>query len=157
MKVLLTFAAVFAMMFPHSVPQDPAAQRPHGGTIVSKSAVDADFQNLPERWKDAYNSKDAAKVASLYAPDAYYLSAHVAAHGRDQIRAYFQRGMDAGGHIDAIDILASRASGNLAYSVGIYHANNAGQKVNGRLVVVAEKIEGKWLIVAHESVVPDQL
>jgi ketosteroid isomerase-like protein len=156
MKLLLTLATVLTLMVPQSWPQDPAARKPHGRSVVSKSAVDADFKNLPDRWKTAYNAKDAAKVAALYAPDGYYLSAHVAAHGRDEIRAYFQRGIDAGGHIEAIEILASGSSGNLAYSVGIYHASNAGQKVSGRLVVVAERIEGKWLIVAHESVVPDQ-
>jgi len=111
---------------------------------------------VAEDWKAAYNAKDAAAVASLYAPDAYYVSAHVVAHGRAEIQAYFQRGIDAGGHIDEIRILASSQSGELAYTVGTYQATNAGQTVRGRNVVVVRKIDARWLMVAHEAVVADQ-
>jgi uncharacterized protein (TIGR02246 family) len=107
-------------------------------------------------WKAAYNAKDAAAVASLYTPDAYYVSAHVVAHGRPEIQAYFQRGIDAGGSIDAIQILSSGQSGDLAYWVGTYEATNAGQKVRGRNVVIVRKVRERWLIVAHESAVADQ-
>lgn len=114
------------------------------------------LQRVASEWKAAYSAKDAAAVATLYAPDAYYVSAHVVAHGRPQIQAYFQRGIDAGGHVDALQILSLGHSGDLAYWVGTYEATNAGQKVRGRNIVVARKIGERWLIVAHESVVADQ-
>ena len=120
------------------------------------STTDDDVRKVAEDWKTAYNGKDASAVAALYAPDGYYVSAHVVAHGRTEIQAYFQRGIDAGGHIDAIQILSSGRSGDLAYTVGTYEATNAGQKVRGRNVVVVRKIAGRWLMVAHETVVADQ-
>ena len=33
---------------------------------------------------------DAAKVVSLYSDDGYYLSAHILAHGREAILAYWR-------------------------------------------------------------------
>lgn len=126
-----------------------------GHTDVAHS-TDQALLNVAEEWRAGYNAKDAAAVASLYAPDAYYVSAHVVAHGRPEIQAYFQRGIDAGGNIDAIRILSSGQSGDLAYWVGTYEATNAGQKVRGRNVVALRKVRDKWLMVAHESVVADQ-
>jgi uncharacterized protein (TIGR02246 family) len=131
---------------------------PVGATDETDLGSDTDraIRRVPEEWKAAYNAKDAAGVAALYAPDGYYVSAHVVAHGRPEIQAYFQRGMDAGGHIDHIQILASGHAGDLAYTVGTYEATNAGQKVRGRNVVVLRKLRGRWLMVAHETVVADQ-
>jgi uncharacterized protein (TIGR02246 family) len=119
-------------------------------------ATDQAVLKVAEEWKAAYNAKDAAAVAALYTADAYYVSAHVVAHGRPEIQAYFRRGIDAGGHIDTIQILASSQSGELAYTVGTYEATNAGQKVRGRNIVVVRKVGGRWLMAAHESVVADQ-
>jgi len=114
------------------------------------------LRQVAEAWKDAYNAGDAGRVAALYAEDGQYLSAHVAARGREAIRAYFQRGIDAGGHIDAIRVAEARSDGTLAYGTGVYEANNAGQRVDGRIVLVLERCGGRWLIVAHEVVVRDQ-
>jgi len=125
-------------------------------STTTAGSTDRELRAVGEAWRAHYNAKDAAAVAALYAEDAYYVSAHVVAHGRVQIQAYFQRGIDAGGHIDSIDLLASGRSGELAYWVGTYEATNAGQKVRGRNVVVARRVGGQWLMVAHESVVADQ-
>jgi ketosteroid isomerase-like protein len=118
--------------------------------------VDPELLSVAEEWRAAYNGRNAARVASLYTRDGYYVSAHVVAHGRGEIQAYFQRGIDAGGHIDRIQILSSGRSGDLAYTVGTYEATNAGQKVRGRNVVVLRNVGGKWLMAAHETVVADQ-
>jgi ketosteroid isomerase-like protein len=132
-----------------------AARATPGHQATVTAAPEAELRAAAEAWRTAYNARDAAAVASLYAPDAYYVSAHVVARGRPEIQAYFQRGIDAGGHIDAIELLSSGRSGDLAYWVGTYEATNAGQKVRGRNVVVSKKAGAGWLIVAHESVVAD--
>jgi uncharacterized protein (TIGR02246 family) len=132
-----------------------ATVRSDGRAEVAGS-TDQAVRKVAEEWKAAYNAKDAASVASLYTTDAYYVSAHVVAHGRPEIRAYFQRGIDAGGSIDTIQVLTSGHSGDLAYTVGSYEATNAGQKVRGRNVVVLRKVGGEWLMAAHETVVADQ-
>jgi uncharacterized protein (TIGR02246 family) len=116
----------------------------------------SEFRSLANEWKDAYNSKDAARLASLYAEDADYISSHVTgliAHGREKIQTNFQAGMDAGGHIDEVRILRSSSSGDLAYLVCLYEATNSGQKVSGRNLIVSKKLRGKWLIVSHMTVV----
>jgi uncharacterized protein (TIGR02246 family) len=116
------------------------------------------LREIPQRWKDGYNNGDAAKVALLYAADAYYLTQHFVTgivHGRAAIQAYVQRGVDAKYHIDSIQIMAMGCSSNLAYTVGKYESTNAGQKAFGVNLVVLRKTGGRWLIVAHEAAVPD--
>ena len=112
--------------------------------------------NIAQEWKNAYNRGDAAKVAALYTEDGYYLSAHILAHGREAIEAYWRRGIAAGGHIDFIKPLTIFRSGDLGYTVGVYQATNAGVTVDGRILIVLRKINGRWLIAAHETVVRDQ-
>jgi len=41
------------------------------------TATDQAVLEVAEEWKAAYNAKDAAAVAALYAADAQYVSAHI--------------------------------------------------------------------------------
>jgi ketosteroid isomerase-like protein len=120
------------------------------------SADEADIRQISEDWIRFYNAGDAAKVAALYMEDGYYLSAHILAHGRPAIQAYWERGIRAGGHIDFIKPLTLYYTGDLAYCAGTYQATNAGVTVDGRILIVLRKVNGKWLIAAHETVVRDQ-
>jgi uncharacterized protein (TIGR02246 family) len=116
------------------------------------------LRQISEQWKDGYNNGNAAKVASLYTEDAYYLTQHFVAgfvHPRSQIQAYVQRGVDARYHIDTIDIVRLECAGDFAYTIARYESTNAGQKAFGVNLVVLRRVQGKWLIVAHESAVPD--
>lgn len=155
MKCWIVPFVLFAVAFAHSQtkPMDsPAATT--GCSVVDETAL----RRVSEEWKEGYNSGNAEKVAALYVEDAYYLTQHFVTgvvHPRDQIQAYVQRGVDAHYHIDTIDIFKLSCSGNLAYTVGRYESTNAGQKAMGVNIVVLRKIDGKWLIVAHESSVPD--
>lgn len=132
------------------------ATPPAGARETAGDAVEQALRSLAAEWRSAYNAKNGAAVAALYAADGWYVSSHVVAQGREAIQAYFQRGIDAGGHIDSIEILSSGHSGELAYWVGTYEATNAGQKFRGRNVVVARRIDRQWRIVAHETAVADQ-
>jgi len=132
-----------------------ASASQHGCTAPNEESA---IRQIAEEWKVGYNTGDAAKVASLYTEDAYYLTQHFVTgivHGRADIRAYVQRGVDAGYHIDSIQIIGTDCSGDLGYAVGRYESTNAGQKAFGVNVVVLKKTRGRWLIVAHESAVPD--
>jgi uncharacterized protein (TIGR02246 family) len=120
------------------------------------SAEDEDIRRIIDDWMRSYNAGDAAKVAALYMEDGYYLSAHILAHGRQAIRAYWERGIKAGGHIDFIKLLILHRSGDLAYCAGIYQATNSGVTVDGRVLIVLRKVNDKWLMAAHETVVRDQ-
>jgi uncharacterized protein (TIGR02246 family) len=137
--------AKLLIVFPLCCAAAPVAER-------DKQAIG----KVAEDWKAAYNNRDAPKVAALYTEDAYYLSAHILAHGRPAIEAYWRRGILAEGHIDFIKPLTVFVSGDLGYSAGAYQATNAGKTVDGRILLVLRKVNGKWLIAAHETVVRDQ-
>lgn len=131
-----------------TVPKPEAGERP--------MSDEADIRQVSEDWIKFYNAGDAARVAGLYTEDAYYLSAHILAHGRQEIQAYWERGIKAGGHIDSIKPVTLYYTGDLAYCVGTYQATNAGVTVDGRILIVLRKVDGKWLMAAHETVVRDQ-
>jgi uncharacterized protein (TIGR02246 family) len=121
-------------------------------------ADQASIHQIAELWKEGYNQGNATKVAALYADDAFYLTQHFITGmvaGRPQIQAYVQRGVDAKYHIDSIQNLTSVCSGDFAYAITRYESTNAGQKAFGVNLVVLRKKARHWLIVAHESAVPD--
>jgi ketosteroid isomerase-like protein len=117
---------------------------------------DLKISTVAEAWMINYNQGNAAQVAELYTEDGYYLSAHILAHGRAAIQAYWERGIAAGGHIDFIKPLTVYHSTDLGFFAGTYQATNAGVTVDGRILIVVKKVNDKWLIAAHETVVRDQ-
>ena len=122
------------------------------------AATDRAIRQIADQWKDAYNDGNAEKVASLYTPDAYYLTQHFVTgivHGHQAIRAYVQLGVDAKYHIDSIEILATDCAGDFAYAVSRYKATNGDQKAMGVNLLILRKLAGKWKIVGHEAAVPD--
>ena len=146
--VFITSLAIYGIIF-FSVPDDVTGQE----YINSDEQV---IRSIADDWVRLYNAGYADSVAALYMDDGYYLSAHILAHGRDEIQGYWQRGIIAGGHVDFIRPLTVFHEGNLGYVAGVYQATNAGVKVDGRILIVARKIGKTWLIAAHETVVRDQ-
>jgi uncharacterized protein (TIGR02246 family) len=121
-------------------------------------SVESAIQKIAQDWKEGYNSENPAAVAALYAEDATYLTQHFATgivHGRRAIQAYVKVGTDAKYKIESLRVLASGCSRDFAYAITRYDSINAGQSGFGVNLVLLRKIEGKWLIVAHESAVPD--
>jgi uncharacterized protein (TIGR02246 family) len=152
-KAFLLFTTLYAVL-PIAALQTAAPKPEVRGQPMS--ADEAAIRQIPEDWIRFYNAGDAAKVAKLYTDDGYYLSAHILAHGRPAIEAYWERGIKAGGHLDFIKPLKVYYTGDLAYCAGTYQATNAGVTVDGRILIVLRKVNGKWLMAAHETVVRDQ-
>jgi ketosteroid isomerase-like protein len=150
-SVCIAFS-LFARQIATKKPEIKLAEKAAAGMSADEEAMG----KIVEDWKNAYNGGDAAKVAALYSENGYYLSAHILAHGREAIEAYWRRGIIAGGHIDFIKPLIIFCSGDLGYTAGIYQATNAGVTVDGRILIVLKKVNGRWLIAAHETVVRDQ-
>lgn len=115
-----------------------------------------EFQVSTEKWRQAYNSKDAQNLVPLYAVDADYISSHVAgleAIGREKLILNFQNGMNMGGHIDSVEILKMTVSCDLATLLCKYTATNNGVTVVGRNLIVMKKVKDEWLISLHMTVV----
>ena len=135
-------------------PTDRAARSNAQTSCADSSALN----QIVERWKTGYNEGDAAKVAALYAENAYYLTQHFVTgivHGRAAIQAYIQNGVSARYHVDSIQVVTMECVGDFAYTVTRYESTNAGQKAFGVNLVVLQRLEGQWMIVAHEAAVPD--
>ncbi len=144
--------ALAALLPLSAVGQVPAAPR------CPSAAVEKALQAIAAEWKESYNSGDSARLARLYDQSAWYLTQHFiegAIYGRPSIRAYFEGGMRAGFRMDSIRLLSTGCSGDLAWSVGEYESTNAGGKAFGVNLVVLRRSGRRWLIVAHESAVPD--
>ena len=135
-------------------PTDRAA-----GPNAQTSCADSSALNqIVERWKTGYNEGDSARVAALYAENAYYLTQHFVTgivHGRAAIQAYVQNGVSAHYRVDSIQVVTMHCVGDFAYTVTRYESTNAGQKAFGVNLVVLQRLEGHWMIVAHEAAVPD--
>ena len=154
MKTACVLFTALCLALPLAAPQT-AAPTPQVRE-APMSADEAAIRQISEDWVRFYNAGDAAKVAALYTDDGYYLSAHILAHGRQAIEAYWQRGIKAGGHLDFIKPLTVYYTGDLAYCAGTYQATNAGVTVDGRILIVLRKVNGQWRMAAHETVVRDQ-
>ena len=116
----------------------------------------AGFSSMIEQYREAYNNNNAGVLTSMYAEEAEYISSHVpglVARGRNAVIVNHQRGMNLGGHLDSIELLTVNMSDDLAVLVCRYLANNAGQKADGRTLLVLKKKSGTWLIVTHMTVV----
>ncbi len=151
-KFLAAITVLAAMV---SVAQEMPANPKQCGVPATKAAID----RVMQEWKDGYNAEDAAKVAALYAQDATYMTQHYITgivHGRAAIKAYVKKGTDAKYKLDSLELLSSDCSGDFAYGLTRYRSTNGEQKAMGVNVVVLKKMGGKWMIVAHESAVPDE-
>jgi uncharacterized protein (TIGR02246 family) len=127
-------------------------------TSCSVSADDRAPRDIPERWRVAYNAGDAARVAALYSEDAYYRTQHFVSgilHGRADMQACVQRGVNAKYDIDSIEVLTTQCSSDIAYVITRYRSTNGGRNDIGVKLVILRKSTGQWMIVAHEAAVPD--
>lgn len=158
MKRLLTLSVLLGSLAARG--QQPASTSgivPDAHSCSNPEAIEI-AQQIVDTWKAAYNAGDAARVGALYADDADYLTQHFVAgvvHGRAQIQAYVQRGVDARFHIDSIRILSVGCVPDLIYVIDRYEATNAGQEAMGVNLVVVRRNPAGWRIVAHEAAVPD--
>ena len=147
---------VLLIVLPVFLTAQEAIQSHRNSTIDSSKILIEQFQTQTETWKTAYNSTDANQLVPLYTEDAVYCSSHVhglVAQGREEVIANFQRGMSMGGHIDTVTVLSVQVSCDLATLFCKYVATNAGQTAIGLNLLVLKKIDARWLIVTHMTVI----
>lgn len=119
-----------------------------------KSAAHKDIDAVRKAWEEAYNAKDAAKVADLYTDDATMASPGGVAEGKEQIRTALQKGIDDGQTIVAITPTRTEVKGDLAYEDGTFQQKKGDQEMRGNYLVVLKKVGTQWKLAAHNDVVP---
>lgn len=158
MKMYTTVFALVVMMLT-AVAQEkhaPAKEGEHHEACEGSTVGVEEFQKLVEQYIAAYNKNDAKVLGAMYAEDAEYISSHVAglvASGRTAVVANHQKGIQLGGRLDAVEILSINTSCKVVTLVCKYRATNAGNKAEGRTLLVLKKVDDKWLIVTHMTVV----
>ena len=159
MKVMASFVFLAALALNAAAQKSLDLENKQESTLdkSGSQAVDmSEFRRSLQEWMNAYNRGDTLKLAGMYTEDAEYVSSHVAglvADGRGRVIANFQRGIAAGGYLDAIEIESASVSCELATLLCKYKATNNGQKAAGRTLLVLKKSNGKWLIAVHMTVV----
>jgi uncharacterized protein (TIGR02246 family) len=135
-----------------TVPQGAAARSATCQPITEKQ-VEALF----DHWNAALATKDAAKVADTYAPDASLLPTvqNGPLVGRHAIEQYFEHFVtqSPAGHIDRRII---RIGCNVAYDIGLYTFmvdGNPGERkpLHARYTFIYAPEHGRWMIVHHHS------
>ena len=108
------------------------------------------------RWNEAFNRRDAAALAGLYAPDGKLLPpTNQVIAGTKAITEFWQSLFDQGFCDHAIEIVEVRASDTLAYEAGKWRAASADQdgskkQYQGNLVLVFERQgDGNWRSRLH--------
>lgn len=98
---------------------------------------------------DAYRRNDPNSIAGLYSRDAVLLPpGHELVRGRDDIRAYWSRGMEAG---FAMDTLRIEVAGGSGYVVGRYYVppDEDDDAETGKFIIAFRREpDGVWRITA---------
>ena len=119
--------------------------RPSAADATGRHAV----TQVIDSYLDAYRRNDASAIAGLYANDAVLLPpGHPLVRGRDDIRAYWSRGMESGFAMDTVRIEVAPGSG---YVVGRYYVPPEGDDdaETGKFVIALRRdADGVWRITA---------
>jgi ketosteroid isomerase-like protein len=131
----------------------PAAQ-------AQTAAVDtrADMQKIATEWMDAYNKKDAGKIAAMYADGAVFSSPGWTATGRAAIEDALIKDLVAGtfSRVTSITAEQSHRVGDLNYASGAWAADTKGpdgkdMPVGGHWLAVSQYRDGHYDILIHNS------
>jgi len=116
-----------------------------------------DISALTSAWIEAFNSRDAARIAALYDAQAVLIAmdARQPVSGMAAIDAYFRQAMADATARAALGEHRARAYGDVAVDSGVYNLFTArdgkAALVPARYTFVYRKRGDKWLIVEHHS------
>jgi uncharacterized protein (TIGR02246 family) len=117
------------------------AQEQSGGDV--RAAIEAGAA----KWQESFNAGDGAGIAALYTDDAQIMPPGAAAvSGRDNIAAFWQEALSAGGVSVTLEVVEVVAQGNHATEVGRFSMTDAdGNAVDqGKYLVLWRKEQGQW-------------
>lgn len=121
-------------------------------------AVIADIRAATRAWVEAFDARDAARIAGLYAPDAVFWGTTESEVGTTpaEVRAYFEASVrDRPALRMTLGASHVRAFGEGAVHSGHYTAIDPGAGEAGRtplrFTFVYRREGTRWVIVAHHS------
>jgi uncharacterized protein (TIGR02246 family) len=110
----------------------------------------AGIEELNARFVAAFNSGDFAKVASLYAENAYVLPPGSGViKGRSNIQAFWTKAGEGLGDVKLVTVEVTPLSGSAAREIGTFTGRTKGaspQDVGGKYVVIWQKEADQWRI-----------
>lgn len=117
------------------------AQEPSGGDL--RAAIEAQAA----KWQESFNAGDGAGIAALYTTDGQIMPPGTAmVSGRDNIAAFWQEALSAGGISVKLEVVELVAQGKHATEVGRFTMADAdGNTVDqGKYLVLWRQEQGEW-------------
>ncbi len=112
------------------------------------------FGNIALRLSEAFNERDAARLASLYEENAVLMPPNQpAVHGRDAIHGWFEGVLTRVSDVQ-ITPIASHACGELGFQVGIslsrtkvLSLKETHHPVSLKFILILKRTNGEWKIL----------
>lgn len=116
--------------------------------VQAQTGTDPALNKLAAEFQAAYNAKDAAKLASLYAEDAVVMPPNEPmVKGRSAIRAMLEKDFKEGNVSLKITPTHSAITGDSAHEVGTVAVTLPDGKVsNEKYVTLFKRVGGEWKI-----------
>lgn len=134
-----------------------SGQAPAGPTTNRAPDKREDFaaaiKRIRQTWVQEFNAGHADKVAALYADEAVLMRRSGSVHNRDSIQADLQRSITtAQARNYIVQSLHAESSGNIGYDTGMYNEDVRSHVAEGNYLIVLQRINDEWKIVAHALV-----
>ena len=120
------------------------------GPARAQTGSEAPFVSIAKSWMDAYNQKDAAAVANLYAEDAIQVAPNGIKRGRAEIQKNLQATIGTGRRYESITTVDPRIDGNTGWAI---HEWKRVEADNGFAHVTYARVGNDWKIKVI-SVIP---
>jgi uncharacterized protein (TIGR02246 family) len=115
--------------------------------LQGQGKIDPELKLAPQ-WAAAFNAKDAAKIASLYAADAVVMPPNQpTVKGRANIEAHWKGEIQQGGTNMQLNPVESSISGSLAFEAGTSTVIlPGGQTERGKYLAILKRVGNEWKI-----------
>lgn len=124
--------------------------RPGMGAESRRKKIDSGLKRIAPEMEAAFKAKDAARLASMYAPSAVLMPpSQEIVKGRAAIEAWFREPMS---RLASVRIFPARSSvsGDAAYEVGTFKTIAEGAKEPGpitfKYVLLLRRVRAKWQV-----------
>ena len=113
----------------------------------SPTKTERALDRLAAAFAEAFNAKDAAKIASFYADDAIVMAPdQPMVRGRSDIEAYYARGFRSAISGFRLAPMESAIIGDRAFEVGTSTLTERQGASDGKYVVLYRRVRGEWKI-----------